>query len=107
MKLFEEARWDFITEYGHGLKEFHEKKAGPVILETTIKFKRELPNREKIRIESSVISLKDKIMQLEQVIYKEDESVSSTAIFTIGFMDLKLRKLVSFPDYWLHAVGAK
>lgn len=107
MALFEEARWDFITARGYGLKDFQKYQQGPVILEANLKFKRELPNREKIEIVSQLQEVKPKILTLKQTILKEDKKVSCEALYVIGFMDLKLRKLVSLPDIWLKAVGAK
>ncbi len=37
MQLFEEARWEFITENGYGLKEIQLLKKGPVILYLILK----------------------------------------------------------------------
>lgn len=104
-ELYEEARWDFITSFGYGLKEVMKHKQGPVILDTTCRFKKEIVNRERISINSQTVGKPGKIMKIDQKIIKEDGSVASEASFTIGFMDLKLRKLVDPPEIWLKAIG--
>ncbi len=48
LTLFEEARWQVITERGFGLKEIQQSGTGPVVLEASLRFKREIKLREKI-----------------------------------------------------------
>lgn len=106
MALYEEARWDFITEHGYGLEKIKTEKKGPVILESVIRFRRELVNREVITIVSEPIDPeKSKIMTINQKMLKPDGSLASDAIFTVGFMDLKERKLILPPDEWKRACG--
>lgn len=106
--LYEEARWDFITKNGFGLDYIQEKQAGPVILDLSVRFKRELKNREKIIIKSKTIEIvSPKIMVLEQVMLKDDGKVASEAKFTVGFFDMKERKLVNASPEWLKACGVK
>lgn len=103
--LYEQARWDFITKYGYGLREVKEKQKGPVVLDVNCRFKRELLNREFVTITSQTKDSNGKIMSIYQQIIKEDGSIASEATFTFGFMDLKLRKLIDPPEQWLKAVG--
>ena len=106
MALYEEARWDFITKHGYGLEKIKSEKKGPVILESTIKFRRELINREFITILSEPVDPeKSKIMTINQKMIKSDGVVASEAIFTVGFMDLRERKLISPPEDWRKACG--
>lgn len=106
MALYEEARWDFITKHGYGLEKIQQEKKGPVILESTIRYRRELINREIIKIVSEPIDPeKSKIMTINQKMLKADGSLASEAVFTVGFMDLKERKLISAPDDWRKACG--
>jgi acyl-CoA thioester hydrolase len=103
--LYEQARWDFITKFGYGLKQVIDNEKGPVVLDVNCRFKRELINRETITIKSHTTESTGKIMKIYQEIIKEDGSVASDATFTFGFMDLKLRKLINPPEAWLKAVG--
>ena len=105
LMLYEEARWDFITANGFGLDRIKSEKAGPVLLETTVKFKRELINREWITITSSPGEVNGKIMVIHQQMVKGDGKIASEASFSVGFMDLKERKLVAPPEDWLKACG--
>jgi thioesterase-3 len=106
LELYEEARWQFITDGGYGYKEVHEYKKGPVILDCHIRFKREMTLREKIIIRSKATELKGRIMYLEQEMVNQEDEICSTARFTIGFMDLVERKLIHPTPEWLSAIGA-
>jgi acyl-CoA thioester hydrolase len=106
--LYEEARWDFITKNGFGLNEIQKLQVGPVILDLSVRFKRELKNREKIKITSRTVEIiSPKIMVLEQNMIKEDGKVASEARFTVGFFDMRQRKLIDATPEWLKAVGIK
>ncbi len=106
--LYEEARWDFITKSGFGLDYILVHQVGPVILDLAVRFKRELKNRENIKITSKTIEvISPKIMVLEQMMIKADGKVASEAKFTVGFFDLKERKLIDASENWLKAVGIK
>jgi YbgC/YbaW family acyl-CoA thioester hydrolase len=108
VQLYEEARWDFITKNGFGLDYVQAHQIGPVILDLKVRFKRELKNREKIKILSRAIEIvSPKIMVLEQSMINEDGKVASDATFTVGFFDMKERKLISANSDWLKACGIK
>lgn len=106
--LYEEARWDFITKNGFGLDYIQKHQVGPVILDLKVRFKRELKNREQIKILSKTIEIVNpKIMVLEQTMLKTNGAIASEAIFTVGFFDLKERKLINANEEWIKAVGVK
>lgn len=105
LELYERARWEFISQNGYGIESIHNLKQGPVILDVTCRFKREMVNREWITIESQSKNWSGKIGKIHQKILKEDTSVASEAIFTVGFMDLKARKLITPSERWLNAIG--
>lgn len=108
VQLYEEARWDFITKNGFDLNYIQKHQIGPVILDLKVRFKRELKNREKIKITSKTIEIiSPKMMVLEQAMYKADGTLASDAIFTVGFFDMKERKLINASPEWLKAVGVK
>ena len=106
VQLYEEARWDFITKNGFGLDYVQKQQIGPVILDLQVRFKRELKNRETIKILSRAIEIvSPKIMVLEQSMVKADGKIASEATFTVGFFDMKERKLIAANDDWLRACG--
>lgn len=105
LTLFEEARWQIITDRGYGFKKVHETKKGPVVLEVHLKFLKELGLREKIRITLEVVSYSGKICQLRQTMVKENGDVACQFECTAGFFDLKERKLILPTPEWLEAIG--
>lgn len=108
LKLFEEARWDFITKNGHGLEYVLEKNVGPIILDLNLRFKYELKNRDEIIIYSQVIEVKSsKIYVIEQKMMRADGKLAAIAQFTAGFFDLAVRKLISPEPGWIKALGIK
>jgi len=106
VQLYEEARWDFITRGGFGLEYIQKHQVGPVILDLSVRFRREIKNRELIKIKSRTVELKStKIMVLEQFMVKADGKTASEATFTVGFFDMKARKLIDANPDWLSACG--
>lgn len=106
LSLYEEARWDFITKGGFGLKDIQERGQGPVVLELNIKFTSELKNREDIIIKSNVLGMKNAlVMEMEQTMIKSDGTVASTMLISFGLFDLKKRKLIAPTDEWKKAIG--
>lgn len=106
VQLYEEARWDFMNLSGMGLEYIQKTQVGPVLLDMQIRFKREIKNREDIIIRSQAKEVKSsRIIILEQEIINSEGKVASEAIFTIGLLDLKARKLVEATEEWLRAIG--
>jgi len=107
LNLYEEARWEFITERGFGLNRVLADQIGPVLLDLNLVFKKELTNREKVVITSQYTGLKNKlVMSMSQIIYNADEKIVSNMDFTMGLMDLRERKLIKPTADWLKAIGA-
>ncbi|MBC7396232.1 MAG: acyl-CoA thioesterase [Bdellovibrionales bacterium] len=102
--LFEEARWEMISSRGYSLKCVHESQVGTVVLESTIRFKRELRLREEITIQTKVHAVSRKIITLKHLILKESGELAAEASFTLGCFDLQTRKLRSPTQDWLSAV---
>lgn len=107
LTIYEEARWDFITKNGLGLKQISETKIGPILLDLTLVFKSELGNRDKIKIisEARPILRNKYIMLLDQKMVKENGKIASTLSIGVGLMDLNQRKLIPPTPEWLKALG--
>jgi YbgC/YbaW family acyl-CoA thioester hydrolase len=103
--LFEEARWEFITRNGYGLKEVQELQQGPVVLELSMKFRKEITLREKIRITTRLVDHQRKITRLHQEMLKEDGSVATEIDLVFGLFDLKTRRLVEPTPAWKKGIG--
>ncbi len=105
MSLYEEARWELITGNGYGLKTVQDLKQGPVVLEASIKFMRELKLREEITITTELLNYTGRIGKLKQQMIKADGNVASEALFTMGLFDLVQRRLIEPTPAWKKAIG--
>ena len=105
LEILEQARWEMVTERGYGLKEILKYRKGPVILQVQIKFIKELTLREKIEIHSLPEKMNSKIGKIKQEIYNSKGQLACEAEFTIGFMDLDERKLVTPSSEWNQVLG--
>ena len=105
LTLFEEARWEFITRNGYGLKRVQELQQGPIVLELNMKFKKETALREKIKITLELVDYRGKISHFRQQMIKEDGTVATELELTFGLFDLKTRRLIDPTPEWKKAVG--
>ena len=105
LEIFEEARWEVVTERGYGYNKVHETGLGPVILEINIKFLKEVTLREKVKISVEAEPFNGKVAWIKQKLLKEDGSIGSEIALLYGFFDLNNRKLVVPTTEWLKAVG--
>lgn len=107
LTLFEEARWEVVTQNGYGYGEVHRTGQGPVILEVNLKFMKELHLREEITITTQVLEYAGKIGRLKQQMIKSDGVVASEAVFVFGLFDLKARKMIEATPAWKRAIGVE
>ena len=105
LELFEQARWDLITGRGFGIDTIRQTGTGPVVLEVTARFLRELAPRESIVIRSQLLSYERKIGKLNQQMVKVDGTVACEAVFTFALFDMTRRKLIEPTPAWAYAVG--
>jgi thioesterase-3 len=104
LTLLEEARWELITQAGHGLQKIKETGLGPIVLEISIKYLRELKLREEVTIETQMVSYRGKISTMVQRMIRNGE-VCCVAEFTIALFSTSERKLVAPTSEWLAAIG--
>jgi thioesterase-3 len=104
VQILEEARWESITLKGYGYEKVQETKLGPVILEVSVKFRKELKLREKVKVSVDPQPMRGKIGVIKQSILKEDGSVALEGLVTYGMFDLNSRKLVDPTREWLKAI---
>lgn len=105
LELFEEARWDWITQNGYGIDRVQSERKGPTILEINLQFKRELKNRQWVEIVSRIGDYKSRVGTCFQNIVDETGAAYCEARFVIGLFDLDQRKLIEPTDEWRRAVG--
>jgi acyl-CoA thioester hydrolase len=105
LQILEQARWDLITDNGYGIDYVRQSGKGPVILEITLRFQRELTNRKTFRILSALESYDGKIGKMKQSIVNEANEVFCEARFVFGLFDLAARKLIEPTPEWKRAIG--
>jgi thioesterase-3 len=105
LEIFEEARWDLITNNGYGLSQILESGFGPVVLEINLRFRKELKLRQKVVIETTLKSFDKKLVTISQEIVNEEGQSHCSAEFRCGLFDLKARKLVLPTPEWLKGIG--
>lgn len=105
LQILEEARWELLTQNKFGMSQIKATGIGPTILEITIKYLRELRLREKITIESQVISYPSKIGLMKQRIFNEQNNVCCDVDLKFGLFDLNQRKLIVPTSDWWAALG--
>lgn len=106
LAIFEEARWQLITDRGYSLKYIQQVGQGPVILEVNLKFIKELKLREQIEIHTSLVDYPGKVGRLQQQIFNSKGELAADAIFTFALFDTKARKIIEPTAEWKKAVGA-
>jgi thioesterase-3 len=117
LQLFEQARWDWITQGGYGLSKIQETKQGPVILDCAVQFRREVTNRQAVRIRTWIATLGTKVATVRQDVAVERAQLDVTApsrsevccsaTFTMAFFDLAARRIIEPSDAWLGAFGLR
>ncbi len=105
LDLFEAARWDWITGNGFGLERIRELQQGPTVLECTLRFKREIKNRQRIVVRTWVESYAGKVGVVVQEMRDEAGELCCEGRFVCGLFDLKARRLLAPTPEWLLAVG--
>ncbi len=107
LALYEEARWEVITQRGYGHKTAMKEQKGPVILEAQIKFIKEIKLRDLITITTQTQNYDHKVGVTQQKMLHADGSIASTGVFKWCFFDMKTRKLIPPTDDWLYAIGVE
>lgn len=102
----EHARWSLLQAAGISQSGLIAKGVGPVTLETTIRFKRELRAGEEVDVTCDFLMDESKILRVEQEIRKTDGTVAAEITATGGLMDLKERKLVADPREYFRALAS-
>ncbi len=82
-----------------------EKNLAPVLLSTTVHFRRELRADERFAVSCEVRFGTGKSFHLDSVITKDDGAVAAEIGCVLGLMELDARKLVADPEAALEAVG--
>ncbi|GAA2352765.1 acyl-CoA thioesterase [Streptomyces violaceusniger] len=106
LQYAEHARWSVLQRAGIRQADLLAKDVGPVALETTIRYQRELLAGEETEVTCSFKWSEGKTFRIEQVIRKTDGTVAAEVTGVGGLMDLKERRLVADPGGYLRGLAA-
>lgn len=94
----EHARWSLLQEAGITQSGLISRGLGPVALETTIRYRRELLAGDEADVSCAFVWSGGKTFTIQQTITKADGTVAAELTAVGGLMDLKRRKLVPNPE---------
>ncbi|MFF7124433.1 thioesterase family protein [Streptomyces sp. NPDC008240] len=94
----EHARWSLLQAAGITQAGLVGRGVGPVALETTIRYKRELLAGDEVEVTCEFEWGGGKTFRIRQEIRKADGTVAAEITAVGGLLDLRERKLIAEPD---------
>lgn len=97
LQYAEHARWELLRLAGISQNSMIDSGIGPVVLETTIRYERELRGGDEIDVTCQFRWREGKVFDLDQLIVRTDGVVAAKVSVVAGFLDLRRRVLVADP----------
>ncbi|WP_406472162.1 acyl-CoA thioesterase [Streptomyces sp. NBC_01615] len=97
LQYAEHARWSLLHAAGISQTELIGSGVGPVALETTIRYIRELRAGEEVEVTCGFVWGEGKTFRIEQTIRKTDGTVAAEVTAVGGLLNLEKRRLVADP----------
>jgi acyl-CoA thioester hydrolase len=105
LQYSEHARWELLRAAGIPQDKLIASGIGPVVLEATITYLRELRGGDKVDVTCAFDWSGGKTFKLVQHIIKEDGAVAAEISLVGGILDLTARRLVADPAARLAALA--
>ncbi|MBF6331211.1 acyl-CoA thioesterase [Nocardia transvalensis] len=93
----EHARWEIMRAAGLIPEKMQAAGVGPIVLESTVKYLRELHIGDEVTVTAEFLWAEGKIFRMRQQVVKLDGTVSAEFTVVLGLLDLTARKLVPNP----------
>jgi acyl-CoA thioester hydrolase len=103
----EHARWEFLRAAGITQNALLESGVGPVALETTIRFRRELRGGDEVDVSCEFAFAERRTFQLKQEITRVDGVLAAEIVAVAGLLDLNQRQLISDPAGHLRSLATE
>ena len=97
LQYAEHARWECLVAAGLQADKLVAARLGPVVLETTIKYRRELRGGDEIRVTCEFEWSSGKTYRVRQEMIRADGTLSAEVVGVGGLLDLDARRLVADP----------
>jgi acyl-CoA thioester hydrolase len=104
LQYAEHARWEFLLSAGISQDVLLDSGVGPVVLETTIRYERELRGGEEVTVSCAFDWTGGKTFLLVQEIRTLDGAPAARISSRCGLLDLRERRLVADPAQRLRAL---
>jgi acyl-CoA thioester hydrolase len=102
----EHARWSMLQAAGIRQADLVRRGIGPVVLETTIRYHRELLAGDEVEVTCRFVWGEGKTFRVRQTIRKTDGTVAAEVDAVGGLMDLAARRLVADPRQHFRELAA-
>ncbi|MET7368109.1 acyl-CoA thioesterase [Streptomyces sp. NPDC005566] len=107
LQYAEHARWELLRAAGLPQERLLADGIGPVQLEVTVKYLRELRGGDRVRVSCEFVYGAGKTFEIVQQIVKEDGTPAADIRAVGGILDLAARRLVADPAGRLAALAEK
>ncbi|MGW1023684.1 acyl-CoA thioesterase [Streptomyces sp. NPDC002577] len=107
LQYAEHARWSLLQHVGIRQSDMLDKGVGPVTLETTIRYLRELRAGDEVDVSCSLLWGEGKTLRVEQTIRTTDGTTAAEVVSVGGLLDLRARRLVRDPREYFRALAAR
>ncbi|MFJ3102934.1 acyl-CoA thioesterase [Streptomyces sp. NPDC086835] len=105
LQYAEHARWELLRAAGLPQEKLLASGVGPVALEVTVKFLRELRGGDQVRVTCRFVYSEGKTFAVEQQIVKDDGTIAAEISGVAGMLDLSTRRLIADPRAHLAALA--
>ncbi|MER5429504.1 acyl-CoA thioesterase [Streptomyces sp. NPDC002588] len=102
----EHARWSLLQAAGISQAGLNGRGVGPVALETTIRYQRELLAGDEIDVTCAFEWGEGKTFRIHQTIRRTDGTVAAEIVAVGGLLDLKERRMVKNPQGWFKELAS-
>ncbi|MEU0395468.1 thioesterase family protein [Streptomyces sp. NPDC006208] len=103
----EHARWELLRAAGIEQNALLAKGVGPINLESTIRYHREVVAGDSVDITCAFLFREGKTFRVEQTFHRTDDNTLVAEVCNVGgLLDLTTRKLVADPREYFRAVAS-
>ncbi|WP_241777967.1 acyl-CoA thioesterase [Streptomyces sp. CT34] len=106
LQYAEHARWSLLQACGIGQSALVGTGVGPVTVETTIRYRRELRAGDAVEVSVAIVWGEGRTFVFEQTVRKADGTVAAEISAVCGLLDLTEHRLVKDPGAVLRALVA-
>ncbi|WP_354643085.1 acyl-CoA thioesterase [Kitasatospora camelliae] len=107
LQYAEHARWAYMQEAGVRQADLIANGIGPVVLETTVRYRRELRAGDEVQVSCRFIWRDGRTFGIDQAITRADGVLAAEITCVAGFLDLTERRLVPDPREAVRPLAAK